>query len=237
MNAPNTGIPYVPEGTLDPAAGLNLAINWIDGLLQAEVISMALTAPPGGEQDGDLYIVGASPTGAWAGHALDLARFVAEGAFWQFYDAGAQVRLVLNRADSQLYHFNGLDSPTKWERVVPPVVFMLTAFVDFATDIAAGTGKAYMRAPFAFVLDEVRASVSVASSSGLVTVDVNEAGVSVLSTKLSIDASEKTSTTAATPYVISDANIANDAEITVDIDAAGTGARGLLVQLIGRRAP
>lgn len=235
-NTPNTGIPYVVEGTLDPAAGLNLALNVVDALLQAEVISMALTAPPGGEQDGDTYIVGASPTGAWAGRALDLARFVAEGAFWQFYDAGAQVRLVLNRADQSLYHYNGLDSPNHWERVAPPVVFTIPVG-DLVTSLTTGAGKAYLRAPFAFTLDEVRASLLTASASGNVTVDINEAGVSVLSTKLSIDATEKTSLTAATPAVISDAAIANDAEITVDIDAAGVTAAGLVVMLIGRRAP
>jgi hypothetical protein len=67
----------------------------------------------------------------------------------------------------------------------------------------------------------------------LVTVDINEGGSTILSTKLSIDANEKTSTTAATAAVISDTALANDSEITFDIDAAGTGAKGLKVALIG----
>jgi hypothetical protein len=46
---------------------------------------------------------------------------------------------------------------------------------------------------------------------------------------------EKTSTTAATPAVISDSALADDAEITIDIDGAGTGAKGLKVYLIGTR--
>jgi hypothetical protein len=36
--------------------------------------------------------------------------------------------------------------------------------------------------------------------------------------------------------VISDTALADDAEITVDIDTAGTGAKGAKVYLIGRRA-
>jgi hypothetical protein len=52
-----------------------------------------------------------------------------------------------------------------------------------------------------------------------------------LSTKLTIDANEKTSTTAATAAVISDSTIADDAEITFDIDTAGTGAKGLIVSM------
>jgi hypothetical protein len=89
--------------------------------------------------------------------------------------------------------------------------------------------------PYAFTLTAVRASLNTVSSSGIPTVDINEGGVSILSTKLTIDASEKTSTTAATAAVISDATLADDAEMTIDIDVAGTGAKGLKVILIGYR--
>lgn len=105
---PNINIPYVPENTLDPAAGLNLALNFIDALLQTAVISMDLTAPPMTNSDGDLYIVagtGGVATGAWAGHELDLARYVAEGDFWQFFEAGVEVHYVINREDGNLYKF------------------------------------------------------------------------------------------------------------------------------------
>jgi hypothetical protein len=76
------------------------------------------------------------------------------------------------------------------------------------------------------------------TTSGLTTVDINEGGVSILSTKLSIDYGEKTSTTAATPSVISDTSLADDAEITVDIDAISGGATeaGLKITLIGTRS-
>lgn len=105
MSTPNHNIPYVPEGTLDPAAGLNLALNVLDVLVQTAVISMDLTAPPGSPSDGDLYVVGFAPTGAWSGQARNVARYVAEGASWQFFDAGSQVFYVLNRADGGLYKF------------------------------------------------------------------------------------------------------------------------------------
>lgn len=105
MSTPNLSIPYVPEGTLDPAAGLNLALNFIDAVLQSAVISMDLTAPPGSPSDGDLYIVGFSATGAWAGHDRDLARYVAEGDSWQFFEAGVEVFYVLNRDDGGFYKF------------------------------------------------------------------------------------------------------------------------------------
>ena len=110
------------------------------------------------------------------------------------------------------------------------------ALGDETTAITAGNGKVTFRMPYAFTLTEVRASLNVASSSGIPTIDINEGGASILSTKLTIDATEKTSKTAAVPAVISDANLADDAELTFDIDVAGTGAAGLKVVLIGNKA-
>jgi len=82
---------------------------------------------------------------------------------------------------------------------------------------------------------EVRASLSTAQTSGSIfTVDINENGTSILSTKLTIDNTETTSTTAAAQPVISDSAIANDAEMSIDIDQVGDGtAKGLKVYLFG----
>lgn len=110
---------------------------------------------------------------------------------------------------------------------------------DETTPLTAGTAKVTFRMPYAFTLTDVRASVTTAPTGGtLLTVDVNEAGSTILSTKLTFDASETTTTTAATPRVISDSSLADDAEITIDIDAVGStiAGAGLKVYLIGTRA-
>lgn len=109
------------------------------------------------------------------------------------------------------------------------------AISDETTVLTTGTAKATFRMPYAFTLSEVRASLSTASSSGTPTFDINEDGATILSTKITIDANEKTSKTAAAPPVISDADLADDAEITIDIDVAGTGAKGAKIYLIGYR--
>ncbi len=109
--------------------------------------------------------------------------------------------------------------------------FYEVALSDETTAITTGTAKVTVRAPFAMTVTGVRASLSTVSSSGTPTVDINESGTTILSTKLTIDASEKTSTTAATAAVISDSAIADDAELTFDIDTAGTGAAGLKVRI------
>ncbi len=108
---------------------------------------------------------------------------------------------------------------------------------DETTNLSTGTAKKTFRMPFAFRVIEVRASVNTAPTGSTVIVDINEGGVSILSTKLSIDASEFTSATAAAPAVISDAALADNAEITIDLDQVGSSVtgKGLKVVLLGRR--
>jgi hypothetical protein len=109
---------------------------------------------------------------------------------------------------------------------------------DETTDLATGTAAVTFRMPHAMTLTGVRAGVTTAPTGATIIVDINEAGTTILSTKLSIDATEKTSTTAATAPVISDSALADDAEITIDIDQVGStiAGAGLKVWLIGTRA-
>lgn len=107
------------------------------------------------------------------------------------------------------------------------------------TDLATGTANFTFRMPYAFTVTAVRASVATAPVGSTIIVDINESGTTIMNTnKLSIDASEKTSTTAATAAGVTDANIADDAEITMDIDQVGSGTagKGLKVCIIGNKA-
>src|SRR3546814_6083491 len=102
---------------------------------------------------------------------------------------------------------------------------LIVAVGDETMELIVGTAKVGFRLPHAVTLTAVRASLTTASSSGAVTVDINEAGSTILSTKLTIDQGEKTSTTAATPAVISDASLGDDAEITIDVHGPGPEER------------
>jgi hypothetical protein len=114
--------------------------------------------------------------------------------------------------------------------------FMTVALSDEATAITTGVGKVTFRAPFAMTLYQIpRASLSTASTSGNPAVNIKKNSTTIFSTTLTIDANEKTSVTAATPAVLSTTTFADDDEITMDIDAAGTGAKGLKVTLYYRR--
>jgi len=111
---------------------------------------------------------------------------------------------------------------------------------DETTAIGATGQVLSFRMPFAMTLNAgilgVKGSLVTAGTGvNLLTVDINEAGATILSTKLTFDATETTSVSALTPVVISDVNLASDAIITVDIDqldSGGVGA-GLKISLIG----
>ena len=122
-----------------------------------------------------------------------------------------------------------------WRSALRPVVVIPVAVSDEGTLLTTGLAKVTFRMPFALKLTAVRASVTEAPTGSVLTVDINEGGSSILSTKLTIDATEKTSTTAATPAVISDSDLADDAEVTIDIDGVGSSSagKGLKVYLIG----
>jgi hypothetical protein len=106
---------------------------------------------------------------------------------------------------------------------------------DETTPLTTGTAKITFRVPYAMTLTSVRISLTTAQTSGsILTVDINVNGVSILSTKLTIDNGEKTSVTADIQAVISNANIPDDAEVSLDIDGLGDGtAAGLKGALIG----
>ena len=116
--------------------------------------------------------------------------------------------------------------------------YLVCAASDETTALTTGTTKVTFRMPYAMTLSGVRCSLTTAQTSGSIfTVDINGGGTSILSTKLTIDNTEKTSTTAATAAVISDTALSDDTEITIDIDQVGDGtAKGLKITLIGTRA-
>jgi len=116
-----------------------------------------------------------------------------------------------------------------------------TSFVitvsDESTDLdTTNNPKTTFRMPFGYILSEVRASVRVAAiGNDLLTIDIQQEGVSILSTKITLDSTEKTSTTATTPPSISTGTLNDDDEIEIRIDQIGetTPGQGLKVYLIG----
>ena len=238
---PITGLTYQEAGSLQTDVLQNAEINHFGAWVQCVVLSVGNNAPPGTPVEGGRYIVGTVPTGAWASQANKLA--VYRAAAWEFYTPQAGWRA--NITGGSVYEYSGsawavvgavssVNGATGAVLVYAPIII---ACSDETTALTTGTAKVTFRMPYAFTLTAVRASVTTAPTGAALTVDINEGGVSILSTLLTIDAGEKTSTTAATPAVISDTALADDAEITIDIDTVGStvAGAGLKVTLIGYR--
>jgi Protein of unknown function (DUF2793) len=66
---PNLGITYIDSGIPQPEVTHNDAVRMLDALAHLVVQDRDLATPPGSPADGQRWIVAASPTGAWAGHA------------------------------------------------------------------------------------------------------------------------------------------------------------------------
>jgi hypothetical protein len=283
MTTPRLGAPELATSQTNKEETVNEQVRYIEsGAGHFIFKDRDLAAPPGSPADGDCYLVAASPTGAWAGHAGDIAfrlntswvfieviegftawindenAFVGyDGSAWQTLAAPSGTYLPLSGGTmtgdivlpDEAYdatNWNGnLEAPTKnavRDKIeslasTNPTQVIAIACSDETTAITTGTAKATFRMPYAFTLTAVRASVTTAPTGSTIIIDINEGGSTILSTKLSIDASEKTSTTAASAAVISDSSLADDAEITIDFDQVGStiAGAGVKVYLIGNK--
>ncbi len=116
-----------------------------------------------------------------------------------------------------------------------PTEQFVVALGDETTVVSTGNNKTSWTFGYDFTIDEIYTELGQSqSSSGSVTVDVNKNGSTIFSTKPSIEANESSSLTG-TAAVISVPTSTKGNIFTVDIDAAGTGAKGLKLVVIGRR--
>ena len=154
------------------------------------------------------------------------------------HDGSDNTRLAIGTA-GQVLKVNSGANGVEWgaSSATSQPVEIGFALSDETTTLNAATDALTFRMPHAMTLTEVRANLKTAPVGSSFIVDINQNGSTILSTKLSIDASEKTSTTAATPAVISTSALTDDAEITIDVDQVGssTAGVGLKVWLIGTR--
>ncbi len=105
---------------------------------------------------------------------------------------------------------------------------------DETTAVTTGTGKGSLVFPFAVTLVDVY--VVAATAGTAITVDLNKNGSTILSTKMTIDSGEYSSSSAATPPVISDTAVAAGDVLTWDVDSLTGTWKGLKAWIVYRRA-
>jgi hypothetical protein len=81
--SPNLSLDYIDVNAAQREVVHNSAVRALDALVQLAALDRDLATPPGSPSDGQRWIVAASPTGAWAGKATQVAAWQ-DGA-WRFY--------------------------------------------------------------------------------------------------------------------------------------------------------
>lgn len=101
-------LPYIMPSQAQKHVIHNEAIRALDCIVQLAIISDAISSPPESPAEGDRYIVGSDPTGAWENRAGQVACFV-DGAWmffaavdgWQAWNHSARKMLVFHDGEWQ----------------------------------------------------------------------------------------------------------------------------------------
>lgn len=80
--SPRLALPFIQAAQAQKHVTHNEAIRILDAVVQLTIQSFDAETPPSGPADGDVYALGAAPTGAWAGQAGNLAVWLDAG--WTF---------------------------------------------------------------------------------------------------------------------------------------------------------
>jgi len=105
-NGPNLGL--LVNGNAGEGHYTDLMKQWrgIDGLVMPNAKGYLTNTPPGSPSDGDLYIIGAAPTGAWAGQGGKVTRWSSVANAWEFY-APKNGWQIQSNSDREVYRYTG----------------------------------------------------------------------------------------------------------------------------------
>jgi len=132
-NTTNLKMPLLVSNQSQKEITHNEALIIIDNILQNGVIDKDLTTPPSNPNTNDIYIVGASATGAWSGKDNQLA-FYDNG--WRFIEAREGFTFWVND-ENKLYSFDG----SNWIETLSTLV--LQQNLNNLTDVTISSASQY----------------------------------------------------------------------------------------------
>ncbi len=137
MPTPNLQLPYILSSQAQKEVTHAEALNVLDALVQPVAISASLASPPGTPAEGAVYVVAASPAGAWSGRAQQIAQFM--GGSWRFYlpKEGWQIWV---QSVGQLLRYNG----SSWVNSAAAPVQLLAATVATLPPATSAGGLLYV---------------------------------------------------------------------------------------------
>ena len=89
-------LPMIVPGQAQKETSHNEALALLDAAVQASVVGFGINTPPADPTPGMCWIIGAAPTGSWAGHARQLAAWTAGG--WRFVTPTPGFRVWVSNA-------------------------------------------------------------------------------------------------------------------------------------------
>lgn len=105
MRSPNLDLPLLVPAQAQKHVTVNESLLGLDVLVQCAVRAMGRNAPPAAPAEGERYVIGAAPTGAWTGQAGKLADWRNGGwAYaqpqpgWRIYDLATDTLLARDSA-------------------------------------------------------------------------------------------------------------------------------------------
>ena len=116
--SPRLGMPFLAAGQAQKELTHNEALALIDAALNASAESAGVDVPPALPSRGQCWVVGATPTGAWAGQAGTLACWTDGG--WRFVSPVKGMRVWVE--DQQLFAMWTVDGWTFGETSIARLV-------------------------------------------------------------------------------------------------------------------
>lgn len=233
-------VPILPLAVWQSGTNEN-SIPANDNALRLEALlrpCLGVSNNPASPLDGDVYLVGAVPTGDFADfdtNDIAIYREVSDSGSWYAWAPVEGLPMIVAgvRKLFELDSSGGswINDPSITGGGGASTRFVNVALSDMTTDLATGTAKAAWFAPEDGQLVSVFIGVNDPSSSGVVRVDMNDSGGSVFTTRPAIDATEATSLTGTAAVLDGTVTFSRGDKFTFDIDDAGTDARGLQVSI------
>jgi len=125
-NGPNLGL--LVNGNAGEGHYSELMKQWrgLDGLVMPNAKGYLTNTPPGSPSDGDLYIIGAAPTGAWAGQGGKVTRWSSVASAWEFYTPKNGWMVQSNSAREAYRHTAGAWEIFYQDGTFTPVIYGTT---------------------------------------------------------------------------------------------------------------
>ena len=179
------GITLVEQSQSQKEVTVNTALTRLDAFLNNGAKSRSTATPPGSPASGDLYIMAASPTGAWSGQAGNLAYY---DQTWQFITPNEGMVLWVDDEDV-VYRYNGSSWVATGRNIVERQFFLASpANTAFDTPII-------VNAEFAMTINALHA---LKVNTGSLTLAIKKNGTAITGmSSLSVTSTAQTATATA----------------------------------------